>query len=118
MCGAPGEPPSHITFPLPQGRFTIAAKHHITIAEIYEAELVDIEKVRMANPAGTAARVLQARLHFPARPEQRRGQHGCQNSSPVRQECVQVTPSLKVAEVSSRNGAPPAGSPHLDQDVM
>ncbi|XP_062346737.1 beta-soluble NSF attachment protein isoform X3 [Cinclus cinclus] len=26
------------------GRFTIAAKHHITIAEIYEAELVDIEK--------------------------------------------------------------------------
>uniref|UniRef100_A0A8C3QES6 NSF attachment protein beta n=1 Tax=Cyanoderma ruficeps TaxID=181631 RepID=A0A8C3QES6_9PASS len=28
----------------PQGRFTIAAKHHITIAEIYEAELVDIEK--------------------------------------------------------------------------
>ena len=29
-----------------QGRFTIAAKHHITIAEIYEAELVDIEKVR------------------------------------------------------------------------
>lgn len=31
---------------LPQGRFTIAAKHHITIAEIYEAELVDIEKVR------------------------------------------------------------------------
>ncbi|PKK26326.1 N-ethylmaleimide-sensitive factor attachment protein, beta, transcript variant X2 [Columba livia] len=29
---------------LPQGRFTIAAKHHITIAEIYEAELVDIEK--------------------------------------------------------------------------
>uniref|UniRef100_A0A8C3Q2V6 NSF attachment protein beta n=1 Tax=Chrysolophus pictus TaxID=9089 RepID=A0A8C3Q2V6_CHRPC len=27
-----------------KGRFTIAAKHHITIAEIYEAELVDIEK--------------------------------------------------------------------------
>nr|XP_028683957.1 beta-soluble NSF attachment protein isoform X7 [Macaca mulatta] len=27
------------------GRFTIAAKHHITIAEIYETELVDIEKV-------------------------------------------------------------------------
>ncbi|NXB67914.1 SNAA protein, partial [Struthidea cinerea] len=26
------------------GRFTIAAKHHISIAEIYEAELVDIEK--------------------------------------------------------------------------
>lgn len=33
----------------PQGRFTIAAKHHITIAEIYEAELVDIEKVRVAS---------------------------------------------------------------------
>lgn len=28
-----------------QGRFTIAAKHHISIAEIYETELVDIEKV-------------------------------------------------------------------------
>lgn len=28
------------------GRFTIAAKHHISIAEIYETELVDIEKVR------------------------------------------------------------------------
>lgn len=27
-----------------QGRFTIAAKHHISIAEIYETELVDIEK--------------------------------------------------------------------------
>lgn len=26
------------------GRFSIAAKHHITIAEIYESELVDIEK--------------------------------------------------------------------------
>uniref|UniRef100_A0A3P8Y9J2 N-ethylmaleimide-sensitive factor attachment protein, beta b n=1 Tax=Esox lucius TaxID=8010 RepID=A0A3P8Y9J2_ESOLU len=26
------------------GRFTIAAKHHITIAEVYESELVDIEK--------------------------------------------------------------------------
>uniref|UniRef100_A0A672T0T9 Beta-soluble NSF attachment protein n=1 Tax=Sinocyclocheilus grahami TaxID=75366 RepID=A0A672T0T9_SINGR len=25
-------------------RFTIAAKHHITIAEVYESELVDIEK--------------------------------------------------------------------------
>ncbi|NWR54180.1 SNAA protein, partial [Bucorvus abyssinicus] len=30
--------------PPSQGRFTIAAKHHISIAEIYEAELVDIEK--------------------------------------------------------------------------
>ncbi|XP_034383367.1 N-ethylmaleimide-sensitive factor attachment protein, beta b isoform X2 [Cyclopterus lumpus] len=28
----------------PMGRFTIAAKHHINIAEIYESELVDIEK--------------------------------------------------------------------------
>ncbi|XP_054723075.1 alpha-soluble NSF attachment protein-like [Uloborus diversus] len=26
------------------GRFTIAAKHHITVAEIYESELADIEK--------------------------------------------------------------------------
>lgn len=26
------------------GRFTIAAKHHVTIAEIYESEVVDIEK--------------------------------------------------------------------------
>uniref|UniRef100_A0AAR2J682 N-ethylmaleimide-sensitive factor attachment protein, beta a n=1 Tax=Pygocentrus nattereri TaxID=42514 RepID=A0AAR2J682_PYGNA len=26
------------------GRFTIAAKHHMTIAEVYESELVDIEK--------------------------------------------------------------------------
>lgn len=32
-----------------QGRFTIAAKHHITIAEIYETELVDIDKVRLCN---------------------------------------------------------------------
>lgn len=31
--------------PHPQGRFTIAAKHHISIAEIYETELVDVEKV-------------------------------------------------------------------------
>lgn len=28
-----------------KGRFTIAAKHHFSIAEIYETELVDIEKV-------------------------------------------------------------------------
>uniref|UniRef100_A0A669DZ12 N-ethylmaleimide-sensitive factor attachment protein, alpha b n=1 Tax=Oreochromis niloticus TaxID=8128 RepID=A0A669DZ12_ORENI len=27
------------------GRFTIAAKHHISIAEIYETELVDVDKV-------------------------------------------------------------------------
>lgn len=26
------------------GKFSIAAKHHMTVAEIYEAELVDIEK--------------------------------------------------------------------------
>ena len=26
------------------GRFTIAAKHHISIAEIYENEMVDLEK--------------------------------------------------------------------------
>lgn len=36
------EPP--FSYPT-QGRFTIAAKHHISIAEIYETELVDIEKV-------------------------------------------------------------------------
>ncbi|XP_064557123.1 alpha-soluble NSF attachment protein-like [Zonotrichia leucophrys gambelii] len=30
------------------GRFTIAAKHHIAIAEIYESDLLDIEKVK--NP--------------------------------------------------------------------
>lgn len=29
-----------------QGRFTIAAKHHMSIAEIYETELVDIDKVK------------------------------------------------------------------------
>lgn len=27
-----------------QGRFSIAAKHHVSIAEIYETELSDIEK--------------------------------------------------------------------------
>uniref|UniRef100_A0A6Q2X691 N-ethylmaleimide-sensitive factor attachment protein, beta b n=1 Tax=Esox lucius TaxID=8010 RepID=A0A6Q2X691_ESOLU len=32
------------------GRFTIAAKHHITIAEVYESELVDIEKVHTPPP--------------------------------------------------------------------
>lgn len=37
----PGTPTRRQT---PKGRFTIAAKHHITIAEIYETELVDIEK--------------------------------------------------------------------------
>lgn len=34
---------------LVQGRFTIAAKHHISVAEIYESELVDIEKVRQSE---------------------------------------------------------------------
>lgn len=43
-CGALA---TGIPSPCPtQGRFTIAAKHHISIAEIYETELVDIEKVR------------------------------------------------------------------------
>lgn len=32
-----------------QGRFTIAAKHHMSIAEIYETELVDIDKVKKKN---------------------------------------------------------------------
>ncbi|TRZ07148.1 hypothetical protein HGM15179_019960 [Zosterops borbonicus] len=27
------------------GRFTIAAKHHVGIAEIYESDLLDVEKV-------------------------------------------------------------------------
>ena len=27
-----------------QGRFSIAAKHHVSIAEIYETEISDIEK--------------------------------------------------------------------------
>lgn len=35
---------THPPLPTPQGRFTIAAKHHISIAEVYESELVDIEK--------------------------------------------------------------------------
>ena len=30
-----------------QGRFTIAAKHHMTIAEIYETDMVDVEKVNV-----------------------------------------------------------------------
>ncbi|XP_010851021.1 PREDICTED: alpha-soluble NSF attachment protein [Bison bison bison] len=37
------------------GRFTIAAKHHISIAEIYETELVDIEKVGGGGPAWPVA---------------------------------------------------------------
>lgn len=32
-----------------QGRFTMAAKNHITIAEIYENNLVDLEKVLLIN---------------------------------------------------------------------
>ena len=34
-----------INFIHQQGRFTIAAKHHVTIAEIYENDKVDIDKV-------------------------------------------------------------------------
>lgn len=29
-----------------KGRFTMAAKHHITVAEIYEGNTADLEKVR------------------------------------------------------------------------
>jgi hypothetical protein len=29
-----------------QGRFTIAAKQHMAIAEIYESSVIDLEKVR------------------------------------------------------------------------
>lgn len=32
-----------------QGRFTIAAKHHISIAEIFETELVDVDKVGLTT---------------------------------------------------------------------
>ncbi|XP_032297571.1 alpha-soluble NSF attachment protein [Coturnix japonica] len=35
------------------GRFTIAAKHHISIAEIYEGELVDIDKASRTTEAGS-----------------------------------------------------------------
>uniref|UniRef100_A0A8B9KN75 Beta-soluble NSF attachment protein n=1 Tax=Astyanax mexicanus TaxID=7994 RepID=A0A8B9KN75_ASTMX len=44
------QPPVLLTLEMPsrrlihRGRFTIAAKHHITISEVYESELVDIEK--------------------------------------------------------------------------
>lgn len=46
-----------VSYFFPQGRFTIAAKHHITIAEIYETELVDIEKVSSGH---TSSDVKQA----------------------------------------------------------
>uniref|UniRef100_A0A663F845 Alpha-soluble NSF attachment protein n=1 Tax=Aquila chrysaetos chrysaetos TaxID=223781 RepID=A0A663F845_AQUCH len=39
------------------GRFTIAAKHHISIAEIYEMELVDIEKVNGREPCPELSRL-------------------------------------------------------------
>lgn len=29
-----------------QGRFTIAAKHHMTIAEIYETDIMDLDQVQ------------------------------------------------------------------------
>ena len=32
-----------------QGRFTIAAKHHINIAEIYETEMADLDKVSIKS---------------------------------------------------------------------
>uniref|UniRef100_A0AAQ5XKX6 N-ethylmaleimide-sensitive factor attachment protein, beta b n=1 Tax=Amphiprion ocellaris TaxID=80972 RepID=A0AAQ5XKX6_AMPOC len=40
------------------GRFTIAAKHHISIAEIYESDLVDIEKVILAEGTHSANKCL------------------------------------------------------------
>ena len=40
-----------VYFSYKQGRFTIAAKHHITIAEIYESEMVNIEKVNVCSAA-------------------------------------------------------------------
>jgi len=36
-----------------QGRFTIAAKHHVSIAEIYETETLDVQKV-MSIPSPSA----------------------------------------------------------------
>ena len=35
---------SHNEAHLLQGRFSIAAKHHVSIAEIYETEISDVEK--------------------------------------------------------------------------
>ncbi|KAK2088791.1 hypothetical protein P7K49_034698 [Saguinus oedipus] len=43
------------------GRFTIAAKHHISIAEIYETELVDIEKAGRAEGVEAARGLLSHR---------------------------------------------------------
>ena len=40
-----------------QGRFTMAAKHHITIAEIYETEVIDIDKVRLPLRSSAHAEV-------------------------------------------------------------
>ena len=33
----------------PQGRFTMAAKHHTSTAEIYENNIMDLEKVSFYN---------------------------------------------------------------------
>uniref|UniRef100_A0A8C7RTV6 N-ethylmaleimide-sensitive factor attachment protein, beta a n=1 Tax=Oncorhynchus mykiss TaxID=8022 RepID=A0A8C7RTV6_ONCMY len=51
------------------GRFTIAAKHHITIAEVYESELVDIEKVRNTHKT-SANKCLLKVGHYSAQLEQ------------------------------------------------
>lgn len=47
-----------------QGRFTIAAKHHITIAEVYESELVDIEKVSLKHLAAYVSSRSLTLIHF------------------------------------------------------
>uniref|UniRef100_A0A8C9JVW1 NSF attachment protein alpha n=1 Tax=Panthera tigris altaica TaxID=74533 RepID=A0A8C9JVW1_PANTA len=52
------------------GRFTIAAKHHISIAEIYETELVDIEKVRGSRETLPANKCLLKVAGYAAQLEQ------------------------------------------------
>ena len=52
-------------FTLLQGRFTIAAKHHITIAEIYESETIDIDKVRLILNSFTS--ISWSTLYLPGR---------------------------------------------------
>uniref|UniRef100_A0AAY5EHF5 N-ethylmaleimide-sensitive factor attachment protein, alpha b n=1 Tax=Electrophorus electricus TaxID=8005 RepID=A0AAY5EHF5_ELEEL len=52
------------------GRFTIAAKHHVTIAEIYETELVDIDKVRCCGAATFSNKCLLKVASYAAQLEQ------------------------------------------------
>uniref|UniRef100_A0A3B4CGT4 N-ethylmaleimide-sensitive factor attachment protein, alpha a n=1 Tax=Pygocentrus nattereri TaxID=42514 RepID=A0A3B4CGT4_PYGNA len=53
------------------GRFTIAAKHHISIAEIYESDLVDVDKVsEILGPALSANKCLLKVATYAAQLEQ------------------------------------------------